>query len=208
MEGRGLQAQEQWWHIQGTSPPTLPTTHLAEKGKNTKKLVSNFMLWAECQSFWAKIPWLMFKIALLCQILIIALWYGIYMELVIQCTPKLEKLHLRALRIITNDYECSYVDLLCKTNTSTIYVSRLRKLALFVFKALNNECKPVWNDFYELSQHNYQTRSVRTIKCPHVNSVKYGTNSIQNQGALLWNSLAFVMKTQCDFEAFKESIAS
>ena len=110
---------------------------------------------------------------------------------------KLEKLHKRALRIIKNDFESSYVDLLGKTNTSTIFVSRLRKLALFVSKALNNECNPISNNILmNCSNLNYKTMFVRNIKCPHVNSVKYGTNSIQNQGALFWNSLLFVIKTQ------------
>ena len=121
-------------------------------------------------------------------------------------TRKLEKLHKRALRIITNDYDSTYYELLEMHRSLPLYVYRSQRLALFVCKVLNDECKPISANFYEVIEHNYQTRSERTLKCKNYHTVKYGFNSVRHQGAILWNSLPTVIKNRHVTQEFKESI--
>ena len=119
---------------------------------------------------------------------------------------KLEKLHKRALRIVYNNYEANYCDLVRKCNSSSLYMLRLKRLAVFVYKVLNGHCKPVSDEFYELVQHEYNTRSIRSVKLPRVTGEKYGRNSLLYQGASLWNSLPSVIKSSCDINVFKDRI--
>jgi len=118
-------------------------------------------------------------------------------------TRKMEKLHKRALRILFNDHDAVYSELLLKSNRSSLYLQRLKKLASFVFKVLQNEGKPVSQTFYEINQNPYHVRSGRNVKQPHVNYVKYGTDSLRYQGAVLWNSLPGHVKSTNEISKFK-----
>ena len=115
---------------------------------------------------------------------------------------KLEKLHKRALRIVYNNYEANYCDLVRKCNSSSLYMLRLKRLAIFVYKVLDGHCKPVSDEFYELVQHEYNMRSIRSVKLQRVTGEKYGRNSLLYQGASLWNRLPDVFKVD-DFNDFK-----
>ena len=61
----------------------------------------------------------------------------------------IEKLNERALRLVCNDYESNYNDLLTKTGKSMLYVMRKNYLAEFVFKVLNNQAPPLDSTFFK-----------------------------------------------------------
>ena len=50
---------------------------------------------------------------------------------------KVEKIQKRALRVIMNDYESSYQDLLIKSGQPLMFVSRLRSIACEVYKSIH-----------------------------------------------------------------------
>ena len=56
---------------------------------------------------------------------------------------KIEKLNERALRLVCNDYESSYNDILIKTGKKMMYITSKNKMVEFVFKVLNNLAPPV-----------------------------------------------------------------
>ena len=68
----------------------------------------------------------MYITLLLCQILIIALYPGIFVE---KNTKKIEKIQERALRFISRDYDSSYESLLIKSQLPSLKVRRLRAIA-------------------------------------------------------------------------------
>jgi len=123
-------------------------------------------------------------------------------------TRKVEKLQKRALRIVYNDYTSSYEMLLQKSKSSSLYICRLKKLAAFVYKVLQNECKPVSSDFFRVLDHSHDTRSSVCLKQVNVKSVKYGTNSLKYQGVITWNSLPNSMKSSQDVIQLKNSLSN
>ena len=50
---------------------------------------------------------------------------------------KIENLQKRALKLLCNDYEISYEELLSKSSTSSINVKRLRALCVELYKTIN-----------------------------------------------------------------------
>ena len=52
---------------------------------------------------------------------------------------KLEKVHKQALRVVLNDYSSSYRNLLNKVSKPTLYVSRLKAIAIEAYKCKANE---------------------------------------------------------------------
>ena len=50
----------------------------------------------------------------------------------------MEKIQKRALRVVLNDYQASYQDLLNEVSCPTLYVSRMKAIAIEMFKCVKN----------------------------------------------------------------------
>ena len=61
---------------------------------------------------------------------------------------KLEKIQERSLRILYNDYDSTYEDLLCNNRSSTLLLSRLKTLLLETFKSLRNTNAECLHDIF------------------------------------------------------------
>lgn len=118
-------------------------------------------------------------------------------------TLKMEKIQERGLRLVFNDYDSSYKVLLKSAGKDLLYVSRLKRLALFVFKALNNIGPSYLCDSYEQKQSHYDLRCKSRVVQPKVKSTTYGLNSLRYQGASLWNQLPNDLKECTDVKSFK-----
>ena len=78
---------------------------------------------------------------------------------------RVNKLHERALRIVYQDYACSFTELLEKDNSTTIYVKNIQLLAAELFKAKNGLSPPFMNKiFVENAQHYYDLRKKAEFK--------------------------------------------
>ena len=119
---------------------------------------------------------------------------------------KLEKLQERALRYVYNDYKSAYFTLLKTANLPTLETSRLRSLAIEIFKAINGISPPYIQDLFSLKQNKYNLRDGSRLVVPACNTTKHGLRSISYQGAKLWNSLPPDMKRINDLKLFKQAI--
>ena len=102
---------------------------------------------------------------------------------------KLEKIQKRALRIIYNDYESNYNDLLEKVGRPLLYVARLRSLALETYKSIHKQNPPFLHDLFLIKESNYNLRHENQAIQPKVRTEKYGLNSFRYQGSKIWNSI-------------------
>ena len=58
-------------------------------------------------------------------------------------TKKMENIQDRALRFVYDDFTSSYEELLNKINLPTLYIRRMRTVAIETFKILHGLCPPV-----------------------------------------------------------------
>ena len=121
-------------------------------------------------------------------------------------TLKIEKIQHRALKFIFSDYNSDYETLLKRANLPTLEVSRLRTLALEVFKIYCNLAPSFLRKGFELKQHSYNLRSGPNFHREHCKTVRYGLHSFRNSGATIWNSLPAGTKSSSDLKTFKNLI--
>ena len=121
-------------------------------------------------------------------------------------THKIEKIQERALRFIYNDNISGYTDLLQKTNTTTLYLKRVRIIAQEVYKAINNIGPKYAKELIEDRPSKYPTRRPLNIYVPRVNQVKFGYRSFKYEAPTVWNSLPNEIRTSQNFPIFKKLI--
>ena len=114
------------------------------------------------------------------------------------------KIQYRSLKMLTNDYNSDYKDLLEITKTSTMEIKRLRTLALEVFKTINNLNPDFMKDIFYLSP--YQTHKKYDIFVRSRNTASFGDKSLRALGPHVWNSLPENIKSTDTISVFKNFI--
>ena len=90
---------------------------------------------------------------------------------------KLEKLHKQALRVVLNDYSSSYRELLDKVSKPTLYVSRLKAIAIEAYKCKANENPDYINVMLNPLIKPYNLRGGPRVEQPKVNTTSCGLHS-------------------------------
>ena len=123
-----------------------------------------------------------------------------------QNTEKLEKLQHRSLKIVFEDYSSSYEFLLSKANMPTLHISRLRQLAIEVFKCLQNISPKYVQELITVNSSYYSFRNNNTLEVPRVNTETYGKKSFRYEATQVWNSLPNELRTETDYGEFRRLI--
>ena len=97
---------------------------------------------------------------------------------------KINKLHGRALRIVYNDYELSFEQLLEKDKSFSIHHQNIHRLLVEIYKVFNNLSEKLFSQFFTRRNHNLGLRSESELVVPRVNSVLKGQNSLRYLGAV------------------------
>ena len=124
----------------------------------------------------------------------------------ITAIKKIERVQERALRFLTNDSGSTYAQLLCKTNSSTILLSRLRSVVIEVYKCLYKLNPYFLNELFHVKKSSYNLRDTCILQVPQFKKVTYGKHTIQYYGSHLWNCLPNDFKQCIDFNDFKKMI--
>ena len=80
--------------------------------------------------------------------------------------------------------------MLQKANKNTLYLNRIRNIALESFKIMHKLGPKYLHDLIEEKPQHYDIRSEHNVIQPKVNSVTYGMNSFRYKGAKIWNRLS------------------
>ena len=119
---------------------------------------------------------------------------------------RIDKLHERALRLVYDDYETSFSDLLAIDGSFTVYHTNIQTLLLEMCKIKHNLSESCLKDLRNVVNGNYNFRSQSDFGVPGINTVFYGANSIRYFGSVIWNSLPNDLRDICDFHLFKTTI--
>ena len=117
---------------------------------------------------------------------------------------KIEKIHYRCLKMLTNDYHSDYKALLKSTGKPTMETRRIRVLATEIFKTLNNLNPSFMKDIFHFSPYN--THKKHDIFVHSRNTSTYGDKSLRALGPHTWNSLPENIKSTASLFVFKEFI--
>ena len=119
----------------------------------------------------------------------------------------INRVHKRALRVLYQDLESSFEELLSRHDDVTIHVKNLQKLLLEVYKTLHHlNPSYLWESF-QTKSITYNLRKNLLCKLPQSShTIKYGINSLRFRGAMLWNTLNDDAKKIESVAAFKKEI--
>ena len=120
---------------------------------------------------------------------------------------KLEKLHKQALRLVLNDYSSSYRKLLEKVSKPTLYVSRLKAIAIEAYKCKANENPDYINVMLNPLIKPYNLRGGPRAEQPKVNTTSCGLNSFTYQVAKFWNEMPSFIKEATSLLHFKSLLS-
>ena len=114
---------------------------------------------------------------------------------------KINRLHERFLRIVNNDYEITYVELLPHNNCFPIHDQNIHRLATEICKVANDLSVGDFKNLFDLK-----------INIPYipplVNAELKGKNSIKYFGAVIWNATPINIKTATSLNGFMNRIKS
>ena len=115
---------------------------------------------------------------------------------------KMEHVVERGLKMVYSDCISDGATLRKTVNVSSLFMSRIRLLCLYVYKSLN-DMLPVSIDF-EIKDTPYSFRSKKMLIQPAFCTKTYGYNSLSYLGAKLWNMLPNECKDLefCEFKQY------
>ena len=92
-------------------------------------------------------------------------------------------LHKSCLRIIYNDKQSAFAELLNKDNSVSIHIKNIQRLAIEMFRGYNGLSPPLRNNIFKLrAENSYNLRQVSEFSRPMVKSVYHGTESLSYLG--------------------------
>ena len=112
------------------------------------------------------------------------------------------KTYTRALRALLNNFTLTSQEILEVTKRKTIHCHNLQKLAIEVFKSVNNLNPNMMCDLFEFKNSVYNLRRSNLIALPQ----SLDTNSWIFRGILLWNNLENEIKSNTSTDGFKNSV--
>ena len=120
---------------------------------------------------------------------------------------KINRLHERCLRLINNDKQSSFDELLQKDDSVSIHMRNIQILATEMYKLINNLSSPTMNRVFKLnSDSRYNLRQISQFSRSLVKPVCHGTESISYLGPKIWDILPDDYKTIQNFDTFKIEI--
>ena len=109
---------------------------------------------------------------------------------------------------MTNDYKSSYFELLNNTKRCTLHVSRLRVLAIEVFKCIHKLNPEFLNNIIIKKENAYDLRDPFIVEVPKFHKIKYGKNTFSYFGPHIWNQIPADFKKEMDISVFKRLIST
>ena len=118
----------------------------------------------------------------------------------------IEKIQERLLRLVHNQYDMSYDQLLEKSSMSSLELQRTRTLAIEVYKSVNNMSPKYIQELFNVKNTTYGLRDNSRTTVPKCKTTTYGLKSLKFEGNNIWNKLPVHIKTSQSLSTFKDNI--
>ena len=117
---------------------------------------------------------------------------------------QINKLHERALRLVYNDKSSSFRELLERDNSVTIHERNIQVLLTEIFKVKSGAAPEIMTEIFKFKDHSYDLRKNNCLERRIIKSCKYGSETVSNLGAKLWDILPENIKKAESLQEFKK----
>ena len=121
---------------------------------------------------------------------------------------KINKLHERALRLVYDDRQSTFEELLNIDKSVTIHHRNLQVLATELYKVRHRLAPELINDIFKKRNVTYNFRKNSTFETRNIKSVYYGSETISFIGPKIWKRLPSNIKDLENLNIFKSNIKS
>ena len=102
---------------------------------------------------------------------------------------QINKLHERDLTLVYNDKSSSFWELLKRDNSVTIHERNILVLLTEIFKIKSGAVPEIMTQIFKFKNHSYDLRKNNCLERRIIKSRKYGSETVSNLGAKLWDIL-------------------
>ena len=120
---------------------------------------------------------------------------------------RINKIHERSLRVIYDDYNISFDELLQLNCETTIHLKNVQNLMIEVYKFLHGLSPPIMNEVFYIRHNIDNLRNFRPLETGPVRT-NFGSESINYKAAQIWNLVPDEMRNLQSFLSFKHAIKS
>lgn len=122
---------------------------------------------------------------------------------------KINKIHERSLRIVYNDSNASFENLLERDQSVSVHQKNLQYLAIELYKRKNNLSPEIMNEVFMIRDvPHYNIRNFSEFQRNLVKSVKYGEKSLSYLAPIIWSLVPREIRLSESLESFKKKISS
>ena len=122
---------------------------------------------------------------------------------------KINKIHERSLRIVYNDSNASFENLLERDQSVSVHQKNLQYLAIELYKRKNNLSPEIMNEVFMIRDiPHYNIRNFSEFQRNLVKSVKYGEKSLSYLAPIIWSLVPREIRLSESLESFKRKISS
>lgn len=118
----------------------------------------------------------------------------------------INRVHLRALRTLHDDFSSSFQELLNLDNSVSVHHKNLQTLMTEIYKSTHHLNPQFMWDFFREKETPYNLRTNNLLKLPPTRTVSHGMNSLTFRGSIIWNTLPDNIKNITSLNAFKTQI--
>ena len=120
---------------------------------------------------------------------------------------KINRLQERALRLVYNDFNSSFRQLLDEDNSFTIHHQNIQSLVIEMYKVVNDLSTTTFAKLFTKKQSSsLQLRSQAYFKIPRVRTELFGKNTLRYMGPVMWNTVPLEIRQVNSLNSFKKLI--
>ena len=122
---------------------------------------------------------------------------------------KINHVHERALRLVYNDYQSNFEELLTRDKSVSIHHRNIQQVAIELYKVKNDLSPPFMKGIFNHIGTGRKTRMGDKFHRPNVSKVHKGEYSLRNFGPIVWNTMLPENFKECaNLDSFRECIKS
>ena len=119
---------------------------------------------------------------------------------------KLNNIHEKCLRLVTNDYDSNFNELLESSHELSIHKICITYLMIELYKYLHGLSPELMTDIFTLRKNLYNILNIRLFGSENTRSVRFGVDAIAFRASQLWQKVPIAIEYSSSLEIFKAKI--
>ena len=121
-------------------------------------------------------------------------------------TNHINRIHERALRILYQDHNSTFEELLAKDGSFKIHDRNLQILLIEIFKVKMKLAPEIMNEVFDIIESPYPLRNKLRFKSRNIRTVRYGIETAAFAGSKIWSCIPSELKESTSLNEFRSKI--